>query len=269
MTCVIRTLAGVLALFDVAPGADDRTWVADPSGWDGELLFGGVLVGQAVAAAGRAAPGGRRVHSLHGYFLRPATSRSTLAIRVTPIREGRAFASARVEVSQQGRAVFDATCSYTADLDGGYVYDLPPLDPTPPPGEIPPEDEWEGPWDARWLGPGEPAADGTRSSTHRHWFRWPDPLPDVVHLHAALFGYASDWTGVGGRPLHLEGDTTGMVSLDHAVWFHRPANPERWHLIDVHSLVNAGGRGLLRAAIRDEAGRVVVSVAQEMLLTPQ
>jgi acyl-CoA thioesterase len=37
---------------------------------------------------------------------------------------------------------------------------------------------------------------------------------------------------------------------------------------DVQSLVNAGGRGLLRGAIRDREGRVVVSVAQEMRLTP-
>jgi acyl-CoA thioesterase-2 len=87
-------------------------------------------------------------------------------------------------------------------------------------------------------------------------------------LHAALLGFATDWTGTGGRPLHLEGDITGMVSLDHAAWFHRPARADEWLYYDVHSLVNAGGRGLLRGEMRDEEGRVVVSVAQEMRLTP-
>ena len=87
-------------------------------------------------------------------------------------------------------------------------------------------------------------------------------------MHTALLAYATDWTGVGGRPLDLEGDTTGMISLDHAAWFHRPARLDEWLLQDVHSLVNAGGRGTLRGVIKDPRGHVVASMAQEMLLRP-
>ena len=36
-----------------------------------QRVFGGQVLGQALAAAYRAAPGGREVHSLHAYFLRP------------------------------------------------------------------------------------------------------------------------------------------------------------------------------------------------------
>ena len=100
------------------------------------------------------------------------------------------------------------------------------------------------------------------------WFRVPSELPDDEHLHAALLGFATDWTGIGGRPLHLEGDTQGMVSLDHAAWFHRPARADEWLFYDVHSLVNAGGRGLLRGVMRDTEGRVVISAVQEMRLFP-
>ena len=57
-----------------------------------------------------------------------------------------------------------------------------------------------------------------------------------------------------------------MVSLDHAVWFHRPARADAWHFYDVHSVVNAGGRGLLRGTMRGTDGRVVISAAQEMRL---
>ena len=115
---------------------------------------------------------------------------------------------------------------------------------------------------ARYLRHVPPAHDGTRESTHRIWFRVPVDLPDDIHLHTALLGFASDWTGVGGRPLHLEGDIGGMVSLDHAAWFHRPARADEWLFYDVHSLVNAGGRGLLRGVMRDRDGNVVISVAQ-------
>src|SRR4051794_13546318 len=96
----------------------------------------------------------------------------------------------------------------------------------------------------------------------------PRALGDDHHLHTALLGYATDWTGIGGRPLHLDGDTTGMISLDHAAWFHRPARADEWLLQDVQSLVNAGGRGTLRGVIRDAQGRIVASMAQEMLLRP-
>lgn len=139
------------------------------------------------------------------------------------------------------------------------------------PADLPAPDEEEheiGPWDVRWVGPSVPRSDGTREATHRHWFRLPRRLPDDQHLHTALMGYATDWTGIGGRPLRLEGDTTGMISLDHAAWFHRPARVDQWLLQDVQSLVNAGGRGTLRGVIRDQAGRIVASLAQEMLLQP-
>ena len=59
-----------------------------------------------------------------------------------------------------------------------------------------------------------------------------------------------------------------MVSIDHAVWFHRPVRADEWNFFDVHSLVNAGGRGLLRATMHTEDGHLAVSVAQEMLLRP-
>jgi acyl-CoA thioesterase-2 len=57
-----------------------------------------------------------------------------------------------------------------------------------------------------------------------------------------------------------------MISLDHAAWFHRPPRLDEWHLQDVHAVVNAGGRGTLRGVIKDQRGRAVASMAQEMLL---
>jgi acyl-CoA thioesterase II len=79
---------------------------------------------------------------------------------------------------------------------------------------------------------------------------------------------ATDTTGTGGRPLHLDGDVRGMISIDHAAWFHRPLRADDWHFYDVHSVVNTAGRGLLRGTMYDPDGHVAVSVAQEMLLRP-
>lgn len=247
------------------PAAADG-WVGDAPTWFGDVLFGGFVIAQAIIAATRNPPPERRIHSLHAYFLRPVVSTKPIAYAIRPIRDGRAFTSRHVDASQDGKGVLELSCSFTADTEG-YVYDLPGR------GGLPALDEsavepGPGPWVASYLGPTPAAADGTRESTHRMWFRVPASLPGDEFLHAALLGFATDWTGIGGRPLHLEGDTTGMVSLDHAVWFHRPARADTWLFYDVHSLVNAGGRGLLRGVMRDGEGRVVVSVVQEMRLIP-
>jgi len=267
---VAAVLAETLEFLTVRPADEqDRqgdVWVGDAPEWFGEYVFGGFVVAQAIVAATRNAPERRRLHSLHAYFLRPVLAAKEITYHVRVLREGRTFTTGRLEARQDDKQVLDMSFSFTEDADG-YVYDLPARRDVAPPTELEVE-EGPGPWVAADVGPTPPAADGTRESTHRMWFRIPLELAEDQHLHTALLGFATDWTGIGGRPLHLDGDTQGMVSLDHAAWFHRPARADDWLFYDVHSLVNAGGRGLLRGAMRDREGRIVVSVAQEMRLTP-
>ena len=246
-------------------------WVGRTPDWYGPVVFGGVGLAQTIGAACRDAPLGTRLHSIHAHFLRPVYGGQEIGFRSDVVKAGRTVNLHHVTASQHGKPVITMTCSFTTDTDG-YVYDLsgipdgvPLPEALPEPGRA--QDERD-PWDERWLGPSLVRPDGTREATHRHWFRLPRPLDDDPHLHTALLGYATDWTGLGGRPLHLDGDTTGMISLDHAAWFHRPARVDDWLLQDVQSLVNAGGRGTLRGVIRNRQGLIVASMAQEMLLQP-
>jgi acyl-CoA thioesterase II len=249
----------------------EDAWVGRTPDWYGPVVFGGIGLAQTVSAACRDAPPGNRLHSLHAHFLRPVLGGKEVVFRSVPLKAGRTLTILDVTASQDGKPVMAATCSFTTDTDG-YVYDLSGIpDEVPTPDRLPePDDRGDevGAWDTRWVGPSAARPDGTRQATHRHWFRLPRTLDDDPHLHTALMGYATDWTGIGGRPLHLDGDTTGMISLDHAAWFHRPTRADDWHLQDVQSLVNAGGRGTLRGVIRDVRGRIVASMAQEMLLRP-
>jgi acyl-CoA thioesterase II len=250
---------------------DGGRWVGRAPAWHGPTVFGGIGLAVTTTAGCRAAPDGTRLHALHAHFLRPVLGGRDVVFANDVVKQGRSFHLVRVTASQDDKPVIVMTCSFTSDGDG-YVYDLSgvPVD-VPSPDELPapiPEDDDVWPWDERWVGPSAVRQDGTRESTHRHWFRLPRRLDDDPHLHAALFGYATDWTGIGGRPLDLDGDTSGMISLDHAAWFHRPARIDDWHLQDVQSLVNAGGRGTLRGVIRNLSGEIVASMAQEMLLHP-
>ena len=53
------------------PGDGEGEWVGDAPDWFGDYLFGGFVIAQAIVAATRNAPEGRRLHSMHAYFLRP------------------------------------------------------------------------------------------------------------------------------------------------------------------------------------------------------
>jgi len=267
------------AFLTVTRGADGR-FGGDAPDWFGERLFGGFVIGQSVYAAMADAPVGKRIHSLHGYFLRPVFAGKAIDYEATTVKDGRSFTVRRIDAGQDGAPVFTMTCSFTADVTAAerpvYEYELPPDEPDgdrPRPGDDGFDPE-HGP-DActqMWVGPSTPREDGTMASTHRSWLKASTELPDDDALHAAFLGYFTDMTGYGGRPLLLEppegSGIEGMVSLDHAVWFHRPARADQWLFFDVHALVNTGGRGVLRGTLRDLQRRLVASVAQEMLLIP-
>ena len=230
--------------------ADGDGWVGHTPDWYGPVLFGGLGLAMTISAACRDAPDGSRLHSIHGHFLRPVLAGRPIMFRSEIVKAGRSICVLRVTASLDGKPAIVLTCSFTTDTEG-YVYDLSGIPHDVPLPEALPEpddadaEEWLGPFDAHWLGTSAPRADGTFEATHRHWFRLARSVGDEPHLHAALLGYATDWTGLGGRPHHLEGDITGMVSLDHAAWFHRPARIDEWLLQDVQCVVNAGGRGAL------------------------
>ena len=242
------------------------------TGWTGEMptdvwgpvVFGGYVIAHAVSAATRDAPEGRRIHSLHAYFLRPVMGGKSIEYRVTTLREGRTLASRLIEATQDGKAVLSMTCSFTADRTG-YEYQ-PPMPGAPPEPESVTTESF-GPWLCAVIGPDEPNETGHYSSTHRMWFRTAASLPEDEHVACAFTAFATDLTWKGARPLHLDGDTRGIVSIDHAVWFHRPMRPDQWCYYDVTSVINAGGRGLVRGQMYSKEGLLCVSVVQETLLT--
>lgn len=245
-------------------------WRGRTPDWYPGPMFGGFVLGQAVHAATRTAPVDTRIHSLHAYFLAPVAPDSTVDYRVRPLRDGRRFASRLLEATQGDRPVFAMTCSFSADgtPDGeSYEYGAPLHDDVPRPDALQ-SDTDSGLFEIASAGPTEPGPHGVRESTHRLWIRIARPLPDDPHLHDALLAYITDVTWTSTRPLHLEGDTRGIVSLDHAVWFHRRVRADEWLFYDAHSLLNTGGRGLLRGNLYGPDGNLAVSMTQEQLLRP-
>lgn len=69
----------------------------------------------------------------------------------------------------------------------------------------------------------------------------------------------------GRPPGAQEPGPGGAASLDHALWLHRPVDPNRWHCYDAAGVSHHDARGLAVGAIHDDQGTLVASVAQESL----
>jgi acyl-CoA thioesterase-2 len=102
------------------------------------------------------------------------------------------------------------------------------------------------------------------------WFRAREPIGDDQHMHQVIMAYASDMNllSTAMRPHKVHWQTPGFqsASLDHAMWFHKQANFNDWHLYSQDSPSASGGRGFIRGSIFAADGTLVASVAQEGLM---
>jgi acyl-CoA thioesterase-2 len=247
---------------EVRPAGPDVFEAVTPDWWGGRI-FGGMVVAQALHAASQGLAPGLVPHSLHGYFLRAVVPGPPVTLRLEHLREGRTFTTRQVTAEQAGARTSRLMVSFHAAEDGDEYQ--PPMQQVPPPGALSPQTP-PGPFLACDAGP-VPGDDGTFRSSARLWYRTRGPLPDDPAVHTAMLGYVSDMTRTSFRPLSLDAwGTHTDASVDHAVWFHRPARPDQWLFYDLHAVVNTAGRSLVRGALYTEAGTLVLSMSQELLI---
>lgn len=251
-------------------------------------LYGGQVVGQALAAAARLTPD-KQPHSLHGYFLR-AGGDGSIDYEVELLRDGQRLAARRVRARQDGKLIFDLNCSFVAPM-AGFEHQRPRPGGIPDPAASPALTAYVAEHAAalsartvaNYTGPFpievrliEPEGFFFRlldAPQRAFWLRVPSAVEvDDPALHQALLAFASDYwlAGVGAGPhmLATDRDTLQIISLDHAVWFHRPVRADRWLLYLTESPSAQQGRALCRGLLYDEAGQLVASTAQETLLLP-
>jgi len=247
----------------VESSATDVFRASTPEWW-GERIFGGMIVAQTLNAALQTVDDTLVAHSMHGYFLGPVAPRVDSELIVERLRDGRSFSLRQATMYQQGRMTSRFFCSFHVPEDGD-EYQLTVQDvPGPETLEIAAS---SGPFDACDVGPTPPGPDGTYRSTARLWNRTCAPLDDDPLVHACMMAFFSDMTRTSFRPLSLDMWVTHTdVSLDHAVWFHRPARADEWFFSDFQALVNAGGRGVVRGTMHTRSGILCMSMAQELLI---
>lgn len=231
-------------------------------------IFGGQVAAQALRAAALTVDAGRNAHSLHSYFIRPGRPEEPVFLAVARTRDGRAFSTRHVSASQGGKPIFEMIASFH-DAEPGERWQS-----TGPPPVASPEDlpAVPLPWlfgDDRSveIRPVSPASPGSAPVSHPFWLR--AALPDGAEpaLHACVLTYLSDLAVVRAASPPVSASQYSLrVSLDHAVWFHRPPDVSRWLLYSMSPVVHFGARGLAQGSMWTAEGTLIASVSQEVLL---
>lgn len=251
-------------------------------------VFGGQLLGQALAAASFTAPPEWPCHSLHAYFLRPGKPGRPIEYEVSIMRDGQRFAARKVAAVQRNELIFELTASFEREGSGPEQQE--PMPDAPAPETYPPEDERiaqmtdTAPQAAAYLARKRPIeiigvdpldfVDRTPLVTPvRRWMRVRGSLMPDPNLQRCALAYASDMgalqpsmRAIGVRPYDEE---IQIASLDHAMWFHRPFRFDQWHLFTFYTNSVAAGRGLCRGTVHARDGSLVASIAQEGLMRPR
>jgi acyl-CoA thioesterase-2 len=282
----LSALDGLLAALTLEPMGGDR--FRAPGETDRfDRVFGGQVVAQALVAAG-ATVVGKDPDSLHAYFVEAGIPGQPVDVLVDRVRDGRSISTRRVTVLQGKRQLLVAILSFYAgarepgltetSLSGPGPDGLPLLQDWV--RDLVPEQRLYGlswveqppPLELRMDEPpnfmGGPHAQGSRT----HWMRLPRPVGDDPLLHAALLAYASDYLLLDmvlrAYPDRAALTSYACFSLDHSLWFHRPARLDHWHRHTQETQAISGLRGLVRGAIHDADGLLVASAMQEGLLRP-
>ena len=262
-------------------GAGEDLFVGQSQWMPHGRVFGGQVLAQSLVAATRTVDGIRPVHSLHGYFLRPGDIRLPITLSVDRLRDGRSFSTRRVQAFQNEEPIFSMIASFQ-DVDPGLNHQDPFPTNIPSPATLPSAKDLLGdidhpvaqywanarPFDMRHVE--EPIYFQVSGEPKAHqvvWIKALGTLPFDQTIHTAALAYVSDYTILEPifRRHRIAWTHPGLksASLDHAMWFHRPARVDEWMLYVQESPSAQGGRGLSLGRIFSQDGLLLATVAQE------
>jgi acyl-CoA thioesterase-2 len=291
-------ITDALTLHAVEAGSADLAFIGRTGPVPWLKAYGGDMVAQAVVAAMRSESTGKRLHSMHSYFLRPVEIEQPIRYDVELLRDGRGYGARQIRASQDGKTAYVALASFAAPEMGPQV-DLPVASwvsrSLPGPEELPSaaefltgrsggtsteisRDYWANGrgFDMRHVpGPVYLSVNGPPSPYQAVWLKPFSPLADVDGLgdslrDTAALAYVCDYTILEPalRALGVAWADEGLTtaSLDHAMWFHSSVSLDDWVLYAQEAVHVGGGRGLALGRFYTRDFVHIATVTQEGLI---
>ncbi len=278
------SMADLLGLLDLWEENDDR-FLGQPQAHPSDRVFGGLLLAQALVAAGRTTPAGHRPLSLQAEFLSGVPTRDALRWQIDRLADGPSMTVRRSTLRDaDGAEQLTATSRWGLQREDLATYSSARPRTTPAPDDLADLDERFGsdervPMWWRMRRPvsfrhAEPppytSAVLPEQESQSVWVRARGRVPDDAGLEAAVLAYVSDMSIL--EPVfraqrsarHAPGSR--ILSLSHSLAFHAPANLSTWHQLDSTCSTVAHGRALGTAELFGHDGRHVATVSQLALV---
>ncbi|WP_150462813.1 acyl-CoA thioesterase [Nesterenkonia ebinurensis] len=276
-------------------------YVPWPKAYGGDLVAQGVRAMQASFAPSS----GKALHSAHSYFMRPGDVGAEIRYEVEHLRDGRGYSTRQVRAYQGGKIIYTGLGSFSVSAEGPEYApaledavggELPAPEDVPSTAEalqsagvlgtsgaqpdgIPESlrkaaDYWAygRSFDIRHVpGPVYLQTDETHTPRQAIWLKTFALLPSGdPQLHQAALAYVCDYTilepSLRAVGMHWTAEGFVSASLDHSMWFHRPARVDEWLLYLSESRNVSNQRGLSNGAFYTRDGTLVASLAQEGMI---
>ncbi|WP_263143435.1 acyl-CoA thioesterase domain-containing protein [Pseudomonas sp. RIT-PI-AD] len=281
-----RDLTELLCL-EPAGESGFRSYVCDTNA--NGRVYGGQLLGQALWAAAQTVSG-RSPGMLQLTFLQGARPQDCIEFSVERLQDGRRFSSRHLYGAQGTGMIFSANASFQVGQgDPGNPHRL--ENPMPEPESLPTLAELAARYpqrseavqlrfssrpvlDVRPIHPEGYFEHPARQSKIAYWIRLNHALPFEGCLHHAALAYMSDsWLNGSLAPpvgmFELWQDYY-VSNLNHTLWFHSlDIDASDWLLFVNDAVRSLSGRGLAMTHIYDRGGRLLASMAQDILIAPR
>ncbi|MDU0355180.1 acyl-CoA thioesterase II [Paraglaciecola aquimarina] len=250
-------------------------------------LFGGQVLGQALAAARLTVDEDRVAHSFHSYFLLPGDANQDVSFDVEKVRDGKSFSARRVKAIQNGKTLFYMTGSFQKAEQGlqhqlGQMPDVPSADSLTSdisyfekikeelPKRLQKAIAYHKPIDTRTVQAIDPVHPDKQTAKRYIWMKSQEQLGGNLSLNQEMLAYASDYhflaTCLQPHGISVRDKNLQIATIDHSMWFHHPFNFDDWLLYCVESPFAGGARGLVRGQFFNTEGTLVASTMQEGLI---
>jgi acyl-CoA thioesterase II len=267
--------AHLVDVMDVRPAEDGLTFFGIARGDERRpVVEGSQMLGQAIVAASRRAPG-RRVMSASMIMVRAADAHQPLQFELDELSAGRTFAALTVQVLQGGRVCAAGTVlldTPSADV----VRHAATAPDVPGPYECPPYDMGVTGRDIRVVDgaysndPDEPYGPPTLDA----WVRFRN-VPDDPALHAGLLAQFTGHMSIAAALRPHEGvsqdqahHTLSMAINSISLSLYGPVKVDDWLLYHHHSTFAGGGTTHAENRVYDLDGALVASFSVDAMVRP-
>ncbi|VDD92158.1 unnamed protein product [Enterobius vermicularis] len=260
-------------------------------------VYGGQVIGQALAAAAATVDDSFKPHSFHSYFIQAGSVHKPILYMIDRVSDRRSFCTRIVKAVQSGKAIFTCQASFHKDEPDAIAHQHKMPDVSPPEKLIDYVDLMEKYSTDSSVRPAireilkyrfkeiSPAFDrifqlrpvdperyvldldgkGIEPRTYL-WLRAKENIGDDPRLHQCVAAYISDCTMLDTAMKSHTSDgfaPTMAFSLDHCIWMHSSEfRVDEWMLYENYR----GSRGFTEGRLWSRDGRLILSTAQEGLI---